>query len=624
MDLYMKQSRIIVFICFLMVMVFVSVSYAEVKTYTMTVRQLFGGGQSPDSATLSAVTKAKREALEQAGTYIESMTLVRDSAVAVDEIFALAAGLLKTEIVTRKNIMEGNLFGIEVTAKVDVDTAVMEMRVKALLADRGSLEEIKKLKAHERDLLDRVRELEEKNMAMLKSPDKSVETDLSKAFGETSAELEDLGRLLDAKVAAIARDIAEIKQATTRIEKSQEKMILSLDKISKGFDELARQGGIISSPKTPEEFYSNARVYELRGDYGNARRAYMEYFRFDLDFIDPHVRFQTFLKVQEGREGAREVYEYIRKQSKSFAIPFVSLFLLDREARVRGFEEFAHKRPDFGPIYYELSKDYSEARLPGRGIEDKRKEKEYLEKFLAAHKAGRFVRWFIDKALVAEYLADAERRLTELGATPAALMEKPVSVNWMKSNAGWTATMMIAEPASEVFYRLDSEPSFKSTGHTQIMHPQTGKPMPVMFVSFPFTGKPLKLWVKYKDRQGREMGPWDFALDPDGEAGRGDKDILEMTKTSWVSFREFDGKTLVYFTHLMSWRGGINRIYYGVDKKNPDREFKFPPHKGAGTASITEDVPVYVEVPSGVKFVTVRVVYFDRTRSDVVTFAKSE
>jgi len=611
-------------LAFLLITVLVSVSFAETKTYTVTVRQLFGGGQSPDSAAVSAVTRAKREALEQAGTYLESMTLVRDSAVAADEIMALSAGLLKTDIIARKNIMEGDLFGIEVTARVNVDTAVMEVRVKALLADRGSLEEIKKLKVRERDLLDRVRELEIKNSAMLKSPDKSAEKDLSRAFGETSAELEDVGRLLDAKIASIARDIAEIKQATTRIEKSQEKMARSLEKISNGFDELARQGGIITSPKTPEEFYSNARIFELRGDYGNARRAYMEDFRFDLDYVDPHVRFQTFLKVQEGREGAREVYEYIGKQGKSFVVPFVSLLLLDREARVRGLEEFARKRPDFGPVYYELSRDYSEARLPGRGIGDKRREKDYLDKFMAAYKDGRFVRWFIDKAMVAEYLADSEKRFAELGATPTSLMEKPVSVNWMKSNAGWSATMIIAEPALEVFYRLDSESSFRSTGFTQIMHPQTGKPMPVMFTSFPFTGKPLKLWVKYKDRQGREMGPWAFLLDPGGESGRGDKGILEMTKTSWISFREFEGKTLVYFTHLMSWRGGISRIYYGVDKETPDKEFLFPLHKGAGTALITEDVPVYVEVPSGVKFVTVRVVYFDQTRSDVVTFAKSE
>ena len=234
------------------------------------------------------------------------------------------------------------------------------------------------------------------------------------------------------------------------------------------------------------------------------------------------------------------------------------------------------------------------------------------------------MRWFIDKALEAEYLADAERRLAELGATPAALMEKPVSVSWMKSNAGWMATMIIAEPAIEVFYRLDQDPSFKSTGYSQTMHPQTGKPMPVTYVSFPFTGKPLKLWVKYMDRQGREMGPWDFVLDPGTEAARGDKDILEMTKTSWISFREFDGRTLIYFTHLMSWRGGISRIYYGLDKENPDREFKFPAHKGVGTADLTADVPVYMKVPSGVKFITVRLVYFDQTQSDVVRYTRSE
>ena len=543
----------------LMVMICVSVSFAETKTYTVTVRQLFGGGQSPDSAAVSATMRAKREALEQAGTYLESMTIVRDSSVATDEIFALSAGLLKTDIITRKNVMEGDLFGIEVTARVDVDTSIMEVRVKALLADRGSLEEIKKLKIRERDLLEHVRELEIKNMAMLKSADKSNAKGLSRAFGETTAELEDVGRLLDAKFAAIARDIAEIKQATARIEKSQEKMALSLEKISNGFEELARQGGIISSPRTPEEFYSNARIYELRGDYGNARRSYMDYFRFDLDFIDPHLRFQAFLKVQEGREGAREVYEYIKKQSKSIVVSFVSFLLLDREARVRGLAEFARERPDFGPVYYELSRDYSEARMPVRGIEDQRREKEYLDKFMASYKDGHFVRWFIDKAMVAECLADSEKRLATLGATPAALMEKPVSVSWMKSNSGWTATMNIAEPAMEVFYRLDAEPSFKSTGFTQIIHSQTGKPMPVMFTSFPFTGKPLKLWVKYKDRQGREMGPWAFLLDPDREARRGDKDILEMTRTSWISFRDFNGEMLVYFTHLMSWRGGVGR-----------------------------------------------------------------
>jgi hypothetical protein len=48
----------------------------EIQTITHTVKQSFGGSQSPNDARISAVAKAKREALEKAGTYIESITVV--------------------------------------------------------------------------------------------------------------------------------------------------------------------------------------------------------------------------------------------------------------------------------------------------------------------------------------------------------------------------------------------------------------------------------------------------------------------------------------------------------------------------------------------------------------------
>jgi hypothetical protein len=116
------------------------------------------------------------------------------------------------------------------------------------------------------------------------------------------------------------------------------------------------------------------------------------------------------------------------------------------------------------------------------------------------------------------------------------------------------------------------------------------------------------------------MGPWDFTLDPGIETARGDKSIMEMTKPAWISLRDFNGETLLYFTQMMSWRGGISRIFYGLDKEQPDTELKFPPHQGIGTASISEDVPTYIKIPFKVKFVTVRVVYFDQTESEVVRF----
>ena len=73
-------------------------SYADIKTYTHTVKQIFGGAQSPDDASIAAIAKAKREVLEKAGTYLESLTVVQDGAVTSDEVFSIAAGILKVEI----------------------------------------------------------------------------------------------------------------------------------------------------------------------------------------------------------------------------------------------------------------------------------------------------------------------------------------------------------------------------------------------------------------------------------------------------------------------------------------------------------------------------------------------
>jgi hypothetical protein len=93
----------------------------------------FGGGQSPDDARISAIALAKREALQKAGTYIESLTVVKDAKVDKDEILALTAGVLKTEVISQKNYHTEDAFGIEIIVNVVVDTSVLEERVKKQL-----------------------------------------------------------------------------------------------------------------------------------------------------------------------------------------------------------------------------------------------------------------------------------------------------------------------------------------------------------------------------------------------------------------------------------------------------------------------------------------------------------
>ncbi|HCU25800.1 MAG TPA: hypothetical protein DF383_12350, partial [Deltaproteobacteria bacterium] len=102
---------------------------------------------------------------------------------------------------------------------------------------------------------------------------------------------------LQESLGIIGKNVAEIKETTHRIEGKTDQILISIEKIGQKFETLSKQGAIIDNPKQPEEFYNNARIYELRGDYGNARRAYLDYFKFDLNLLDPHLRFIKFLKV---------------------------------------------------------------------------------------------------------------------------------------------------------------------------------------------------------------------------------------------------------------------------------------------------------------------------------------
>jgi alkylhydroperoxidase/carboxymuconolactone decarboxylase family protein YurZ len=133
------------------------------------------------------MAKAKREALEKAGTYIESLTVVQNSKVEKDEILALAAGVLKAEVVSQKNYASDDAFGIEIIVNVVVDTSVLEERVKKLLQDRTHLTQLIDTQKREKELLQKVAKLEEENRKLM-AENQSTEK-LKKEFQQVSQRL---------------------------------------------------------------------------------------------------------------------------------------------------------------------------------------------------------------------------------------------------------------------------------------------------------------------------------------------------------------------------------------------------------------------------------------------------
>jgi tetratricopeptide (TPR) repeat protein len=167
-------------------------SHAEIKTYAQTVKQSFGGSQSPDDARIAAIAKAKREVLEKAGTYLESLTIVKNSVVEKDEILALAAGVLNAEIVSQENYHTKDAFGIIVVAKVDVDTNILEKRVERLFQDRELLKKYNQSKKREKELLAKIERLEEENRRLRTSPETDniqKKNELTNQFRKTTQRL---------------------------------------------------------------------------------------------------------------------------------------------------------------------------------------------------------------------------------------------------------------------------------------------------------------------------------------------------------------------------------------------------------------------------------------------------
>jgi hypothetical protein len=134
-----------------------SQALAEIKVFEQEVEEAVSRGQSQEQVEAFALQKAKRIAVEEAGTYISSLSVVRNYQLQTDEVTALASGVVQAKIVGIPAVRVDNngVVHVKVKARIDVDTSVLDRQIQEIMKEKGTL---KKLEAEQK----KVRELEGK------------------------------------------------------------------------------------------------------------------------------------------------------------------------------------------------------------------------------------------------------------------------------------------------------------------------------------------------------------------------------------------------------------------------------------------------------------------------------
>jgi hypothetical protein len=196
----------------------------------------------------------------------------------------------------------------------------------------------------------------------------------------------------------------------------------------------------------------------------------------------------------------------------------------------------------------------------------------------------------------------------------------PIAV-FSRHNGGWTAVFSILEPAIGISWRIGDSGGFKETGFLDTLDPRTRKRIPNPSIELAADAAAATIWVRYVDASGETQGPFPIKFDPEAALIHDQRKILDMTATSWLSFREFNG-LLVYYTQLMSYRCAIREARVGIDSSVPDKVLKMPPCDPRDPSVIPGDATPYLKLPPATKSVSVELTYRDGSVSEIKSFRR--
>jgi tetratricopeptide (TPR) repeat protein len=122
---------------------------AETKTFIKEYTHYAGDEDSRNSCRIISLREVKRLLLEELGTYLESITEVKNFQLTKDQITTLTAGIVGTEVIEDK--WDGKAYWLK--AKITANPQDVIKSIDSLRNDRAKVKELEELRKKSEDLL---------------------------------------------------------------------------------------------------------------------------------------------------------------------------------------------------------------------------------------------------------------------------------------------------------------------------------------------------------------------------------------------------------------------------------------------------------------------------------------
>ncbi len=143
--------------------------FAEIKIFEKDLEEIVSNDQSREQVEAFTLQKAKRLAIEEAGTFIQSLTFVQNYQLTKDEVMALSSGVVQAKIIGVPGVQLINgVIHVKVKAMIQVDTGILDRQIAEIMKEKGTLKKLEEEQA-------KVKKLEEKLSSIKSSELKRVE-----------------------------------------------------------------------------------------------------------------------------------------------------------------------------------------------------------------------------------------------------------------------------------------------------------------------------------------------------------------------------------------------------------------------------------------------------------------